>query len=163
MFTQRQMYLEKAIFAAVAVLLFATAGQSALLTDDLQTTTTPALSDSSLTTQLSNSSVEGPRVLRTHRSCGSEHENYCENDGKCMYPQDSDKPFCICTSLYSGTRCMFYNQASRKPLELEQLIGITFGVVIVVIILAIIICCFVNKRCVKSAPLMKSVPSQMSV
>eukprot|EP00064_Thunnus_orientalis_P022077 superscaffoldBa00007142_g22260 len=50
-----------------------------------------------------------------------------------------------CTSLYSGTRCMFYNQASRKPLELEQLIGITFGVVIVVIILAIIICCFVNK------------------
>ncbi|CAK6950803.1 epigen-like [Scomber scombrus] len=165
MFTQGQLWLEKAIFAAVAVVLFATAGQSAVLTDNLQTTTTPALSDSSLTTQLDNSSVEGPRVLRSHRSCESEHENYCGNGGKCMYPQDSDQPSCICTSSYTGPRCMFYNQSepSRVPPELEQLIAIGFGVTIIIIVLALIIYCFAYKRCVKSAQLIKTVPSEMSV
>ncbi|GAA6226464.1 epigen-like [Lates japonicus] len=165
MFTQRQTYLHNALFPAVAVLLLlATVGQSAVLTDNLLTTAAP-LSDSALTTQLNNSSMEEPRVQRTHKSCGSEHENYCENGGECMYPQDSDKPSCICKSPYSGARCLFYDPSkpTRSLPEIEQLIGIIFGVVMVVLILAIIIYCIAYRRCVKSAPLIKSAPSETSV
>ncbi|KAM7415856.1 hypothetical protein PAMA_018088 [Pampus argenteus] len=156
MFTRRQTCLEKAILAAVAVLLFSTAGQCAQLT-------TPALANSFLNTQLNDSSDEEPRVLRLHRSCTSEHDNYCSNGGKCMYPQDSDKPSCICTSSYSGPRCMFYSEPSRSLPELEQLIAIGFGVAIIIIILAIILYCFAYKRCIKSASLIKPTPSETSV
>lgn len=40
-------------------------------------------------------SVEEPQVQRVHRSCESEHANFCQNGGKCIYPQDSEKPFCM--------------------------------------------------------------------
>ncbi|XP_023261833.1 epigen [Seriola lalandi dorsalis] len=164
MFAQRQTYLEKALHSAVAVLLLlTTAGQSAVVTDNLQTTATPLLSNASLTTELNNSSMDEPLVLRSHRSCGSEHENYCENGGECMYPQDSDKPFCICTSSYSGTRCLFFSDHTYSLPELEQLIGISFGVVMLIIILAIMIYCFAQRRCIKSPPLIKSAPSKTSV
>ncbi|KAM9360141.1 epigen-like [Symphorus nematophorus] len=161
----RQTHLEKALLSAVAVLLLlTTTGQSAMLTDNLQTTATPVLSNSAPTTQLDNSSMEGPRVLRSHRSCGSEHENYCENGGECMYPQDNDKPFCICTSSYSGPRCLFFSDQTRSPLEVEQLIAISFGAFMVILALAIIIYCFAYKRCIKSsASLIKSPPSESSV
>ncbi|XP_041644388.1 epigen [Cheilinus undulatus] len=164
MITQRQTNTGRALLSAAAVLLLLTsAGQSAVLSDILQTTETPSLPDMTVTTEINNSSVEGPRVLRSHRSCGSEHENYCENGGQCMYPQDSDKPFCICTSSYSGTRCLFFADNTRTKPELEQLIGIIFGVVMLIIALAILFYCFAYKRCVKSAPLIKSAPSESSV
>uniref|UniRef100_A0A3B4WL32 Epithelial mitogen homolog (mouse) n=1 Tax=Seriola lalandi dorsalis TaxID=1841481 RepID=A0A3B4WL32_SERLL len=137
-----------ALHSAVAVLLLlTTAGQSAVVTDNLQTTATPLLSNASLTTELNNSKcLQWSLLLRSHRSCGSEHENYCENGGECMYPQDSDKPFCICTSSYSGTRCLFFSDHTYSLPELEQLIGISFGVVMLIIILAIMIYCFAQRR-----------------
>ncbi|XP_070690531.1 epigen-like [Pempheris klunzingeri] len=164
MFTQRQTYLEKALLSVVAVmLLLTTAGQSAMLTDDLQTTAAPALSNSSSPTQLSNGSMEEPRVLRSHRSCGSELENYCENGGECMYPQDSDKYFCICTSSYSGERCHFFSDPTRTLPEIEQLIGISFGIVMLIFAFAFFIYCFAYNRCRKSAQLIKSAPFDSSV
>ncbi|XP_040898594.1 epigen [Toxotes jaculatrix] len=164
MFTLRQTYLEKACFSAAAVLLLlTTTGQSAVLTDSVQTTATPPVTNSSLTTQLNNSTVEEPLVLSLHRSCGSEHDKYCENGGECMYPQDSDKPFCICKSSYSGPRCLFFSEPTHTLPELEQVIGISFGAVMLIFILAIMIYCFTSRRCVKSAPLIKSAPSNISV
>ncbi|XP_026198951.1 epigen [Anabas testudineus] len=158
MFTQRQTYLRNGLLSSVAaLLLLTTAGQSAVLTNDLQTTVTAP------TTQPDNSTMETPVVLPLHRPCGGEHEKYCENGGKCMYPQDSDKPSCICTPLYSGPRCLFFSDQSHSEPELEKLIGISFGVAMLIMALAIIIYCYASKRCVKSAPLIKSAPSETSV
>ncbi|XP_042344405.1 epigen [Plectropomus leopardus] len=159
MFAQRQTYLENALL----LLLLTSAGQSAILTDNLQTTATSALSTSPLTTQLNNSTMEKPRVLRSHRPCRSEHANYCENGGECMYPQDTDEPSCICTSSFSGRRCLFVNAQTRSLPELEKVIGISFGVVMLIIVLVVIIYCFACKRCKKSAPLIKSALSEISV
>ncbi|XP_028270277.1 epigen [Parambassis ranga] len=156
MFTQGQTYLQRAFFSAAAVLLLLTqTGQSVLLTT--------AAPNATLTTQLSNSSVAEPQVQRVHRSCESEHENFCQNGGKCIYPQDSEKPFCICAASYSGQRCMFFTESTRTQPEWEELIGISFGVIMVIILLAILIYCCAYKRCKKSAPLIKSVPSETSV
>ncbi|KAM7018337.1 epigen-like [Tautogolabrus adspersus] len=164
MFTQRQTNMEKVVLTAVAVLILMTsAGNSAMLSDILLTTKTPALSNSSLTTTINNSSMEEPRVLRSHKSCGSEHENYCENGGECMFPQDSEKPFCICTSSYSGPRCLFFLDNSRSVVDLEGLVGFIFGVLMLITVLAILFFCFAYKRCIKSAPLIKSAPSESSV
>ncbi|KAL7391751.1 hypothetical protein ABVT39_014088 [Epinephelus coioides] len=159
MFAQRQTYLGKAFL----LLLLITAGRSAMLSNNLPTTAPPTVSISSLTTQLNNSSMEEPRVERSHRSCRSEHANYCENGGECMYPQDSDEPSCICTSSYSGKRCLFHSDHARTLPELEQLIGIIFGVAMFIIVLGILSYCFVYKRCKKSAPLIKSAASEISV
>ncbi|XP_068422851.1 epigen [Clinocottus analis] len=142
-----------------ALLLLTTTGQSAMPNDSLPTIITPALS----TPQLLNSSVEEPKVLPSHRSCRSEHENFCENGGECMYPQDSDEPSCICKSSYSGRRCLFWNDRAHTLPELEQLIGISFGVAVLVIVLAFIIYCLAHKRCIKSAPLKKFPLSELSV
>ncbi|XP_029367238.1 epigen [Echeneis naucrates] len=163
MFTHTQTSMTKTSYLAAAVLLLlTTTAQSAVLTNNLQTTANPLL-DSALSTQLNNDSVEEPRVLRSHRSCGSEHENYCENGGECMYPQDNDKPFCICKNTYSGTRCHFFIESTRSLPELEQLIAICFGVVVLILFLAIIIFCFTRRKCIKSPPLIKSAPSETSV
>ncbi|KAM9391975.1 epigen-like [Pholidichthys leucotaenia] len=165
MSTQRQMYQEKARGCVAAVLLFLmTAGRPAVANDDRSTTETP-LSNSSLTTQFSNSSVELPKVLRSHRPCGSEHDTYCSNGGMCMFPQDSDKPSCICKAFYSGRRCMIYadDTGSSTSPQLEKLIGIIIGVLMVIVVLAVLFYCFAYKRCIKSAPLIKSAPSESSV
>ncbi|KAM6943931.1 epigen-like [Lycodopsis pacificus] len=157
MFTQRQTYAEHALLSAMAaLLLLTTTVQSAMLTNNLLTTATPALWNSSLTTQLINGSTEEPQVLFSRRSCRSEHETFCENGGECMYPQDSDEPSCICKTSYSGRRCMFLNHRSYTLPELEQLLGISFGVAMLIIVLAFIIYCLANKRCIKSAPIKKS-------
>ncbi|XP_053277717.1 epigen [Pleuronectes platessa] len=162
MFTQRPTNLERVILSAVAVLLLlTTTGQTAILTDNLQTTAASLLSNT--TTQLNTSSVEHPKVLRTFKSCDSKDEKYCENGGECMYPQDSDEPFCICSSSYSGPRCHFFSDTTHTLPEFEQMIGIIFGVAVLFLILAIVIYCFINRRCMKSAPLIKSAPSETSV
>ncbi|XP_035497113.1 epigen [Scophthalmus maximus] len=165
MFTHRRANLETGLLSSVAVLmvLLATTGQSAILPSNLQTTATPpALSNSSLTTQINNGSAEGPRVLRSHRSCGGGYEHFCENGGECIYPQDTDKPSCICTSSYEGPRCLIFSDSTRTLPELEQLIGIIFGVAVLLLVLAIVIYCFAYRRCVKSASLIKSPPSETS-
>ncbi|KAK9523080.1 hypothetical protein VZT92_019507 [Zoarces viviparus] len=156
MFTQRQTYAEQALLSAMAaLLLLTTTVQSAMLTNNLPITATPALWNSSLTTQLINGSTAEPQVLLSTRSCRSEHETFCENGGECMYPQDSDEPACICKTSYSGRRCMFLNHRSHILPELEQLLGISFGVAMLVIVLAFIIYCLASKRCIKSAPIKK--------
>ncbi|KAA8592628.1 epigen isoform X2 [Etheostoma spectabile] len=158
MVTQSQKYLGNALLTAVAALLLLTAaGQSAILPHELQTTAPPALLNSSLLTQR-NSSMGKPRVLGLHRPCRSEDETYCENGGECMYPQDSDKPSCTCTSSYSGPRCLFFNDRTHTLPELEQLIAIIFGVAMLIIVLAVIIFCLACNRCIKSAPPVKAAP-----
>ncbi|XP_073321622.1 epigen [Pagrus major] len=107
--------------------------------------------------------MEEPLVLRSHRSCGSEYANWCENGGTCMFPQDSDKPSCICTSSYGGNRCMFFTDHTYSLPEVEQLIAIIFGVAMLISVLIIIIYCCAYKRCKKSAQLIKSAPSESSV
>uniref|UniRef100_A0A3Q3ICS1 EGF-like domain-containing protein n=1 Tax=Monopterus albus TaxID=43700 RepID=A0A3Q3ICS1_MONAL len=118
------------------LLLLTTAGQSTALTHSPQTTETPLLS---------NVFMDSALVMHSHRPCRSEHENYCENGGECMYPQDNDKPFCICTSSYSGPRCLFFNGHTRSLPEIEQLIGISIGVVMLIFLLAIAIYCFAHQ------------------
>ncbi|XP_033946965.1 epigen [Pseudochaenichthys georgianus] len=164
MVTQRQKYLENALLSAVAVLLLATAGRCEMLTVTVETTATPATLNSSPTTQLPNSSMEKPPVSHSsQRPCQSQDENYCANGGVCMLPQDSDKPSCICKFSYTGQRCLFVISPSHTLPELEKVIAISFGAILIIFVLAIIFCCFAHKRCRKSAPLLKSAPSESSV
>ncbi|KAK5870894.1 hypothetical protein PBY51_003802 [Eleginops maclovinus] len=163
MVTQRQKYLENALLSAVAVLLLTTAGRCEMLTVTVQTTATTAPLSSSPTTQLTNSSMDKTPVSHSYRPCKSKDENFCANGGKCMLPQDSDEPSCICKFSYVGKRCHFIMEHNRALPELEQLIAITFGVAMLILVLTIIIYCFAYKRCMKSAPLIKSAPSDSSV
>ncbi|KAL3062620.1 hypothetical protein OYC64_002428 [Pagothenia borchgrevinki] len=162
MVTQRQKYLN-ALLSAVAVLLLATAGRCEMLTVTVETTATPATLNSSPTTQLPNSSMEKPPVSRLQRPCQSADENYCANGGECMLPQDSDKPACICKDSYTGQRCLFLISPTRTLRELEKVIGVSFGAILIIVVLAIIFYCFAHKRCRKSAQLIKSAPSETSV
>uniref|UniRef100_A0A3Q1F142 Epithelial mitogen homolog (mouse) n=1 Tax=Acanthochromis polyacanthus TaxID=80966 RepID=A0A3Q1F142_9TELE len=153
-------FLPALLFAVLLLLTSAGHSDSAVL----QTTATPPLpSDSPLTTQLSNSSMEGPRVQFLHTPCGSDHDNFCSNGGQCVFPQDSVEPSCICTSSYGGPRCMFITEETYVLPEIEELIAIGFGVVMLIFFLAILIYCIALKRCRESAPLIKSAPSEISV
>uniref|UniRef100_A0A3Q0T401 Epithelial mitogen homolog (mouse) n=1 Tax=Amphilophus citrinellus TaxID=61819 RepID=A0A3Q0T401_AMPCI len=150
-----------ALLSAVAVLLLlAAGGRSVVLTDNLQTPETP-LSNSSLIPQL-NSIMETPVVLPLHRPCESKHDTYCANGGRCMYPQDSDKPSCICEHSYSGPRCMFVEPSRGLP-DVEQVIGIIFGIFILIIFLSSDVFCVFVFRCRKSPLPIKSVPSETPV
>lgn len=53
---------------------------------------------------------------------------------------------CSCTPLYSGPRCLFFSDHTRSQPELEKLIGITFGVIMLITALAIMMYCFASKR-----------------
>ncbi|XP_061586064.1 epigen-like [Cololabis saira] len=160
MFMLTQTNLQKALVSAVTVLLLLIApGQS----EDLQATAAPLVLNSSLTTGPSNSSMEKPKVQALHLPCGSEHDAYCANGGQCMYPQDSNKPSCICTDSYSGPRCMVPSALTHSQPGLEKVIAITFGVIMVVCILAIIILRCVYKKCVKETPLKTKAMTQTLV
>ncbi|XP_029999995.1 epigen-like isoform X2 [Sphaeramia orbicularis] len=145
----------------VAVLvLLSTMGQCAVLTEDLQTTTGPDPTTSSTNTYTNNSSMDQPLVLRSHRSdCGDEHADFCANGGVCMYPQDSTEPSCICAPSFGGPRCMILSQLSHTHAEIEQVIGITFGVAMILLALFVTVYCCIQRRCVKSPPLIKSAPA----
>nr|XP_040050807.1 epigen-like [Gasterosteus aculeatus aculeatus] len=145
--------------AMAALLLLTTTGQSAGLSDQLQTTGGPDPLTSRLTTQLTNSSTEEPRALLLSKACRTEDKDFCKNGGVCMYPQDSDKPSCICQSSYSGKRCMFIIGRTQTRIEWEKLIGIGFGVSVLILVLAFIIYCLASKRCIKSAPLKQISPA----
>ncbi|XP_037339478.2 epigen [Pungitius pungitius] len=139
--------------AMAALLLLTTTGQSAM-----QTTGSPDPLTSRLTTQLTNSSTEEPRVLLSYRPCRTEHLDFCKNGGKCMYHQDIEKPLCNCPSSYSGERCMFIEGRTYTAPEWEQLIGIGFGVAVLILVLAFIIYCLASKRCIKFAPFKQTSP-----
>ncbi|KAM6930885.1 epigen [Xenentodon cancila] len=159
-----QTNLEKALVSAATVLLLLIApAESAALSEDLQTTAAPLVLNSSLTTWPFNSTMEEPNVQALHLPCGSEDDKYCANGGRCMYPQDSNKPSCICTDSYSGPRCMVPSALIHSQPGLEKVIGISFGVIMLVCILAIIIFRCTYKKCVKETPLKKSTMSQTLV
>ncbi|XP_034026666.1 protransforming growth factor alpha [Thalassophryne amazonica] len=154
---QTQTYLTKVILSAAALFLFrATTVRSATPTAEPQSAATPTPSLSFATRQLDNSTMDKPRVLQSHRPCGSDHANYCHNGGQCMYPQDSDGPSCICAASYGGPRCMFIvNTISQPKIYAEQLIGIVVGLALVVFALIFVICYCSWKKCIKSSKLIK--------
>ncbi|KAM8887468.1 epigen [Spinachia spinachia] len=145
--------------AMAALLLLSTTGQSAMWTDELQTTGSPSTFTSRLTTQLTNSSTQEPRLLRFPRPCGTADKDFCKNGGECMYPQDSDLPSCVCQSSYTGERCMFINGRTYSLPEWEQMIGIGFGVSVLILVVAFIIYCLASKRWIKSAPFKQISPA----
>lgn len=164
MFVLRQTCLRKApAFTVAVLLLLATRGKSEMLSDSTLTTASPFLSNLSLTDQAVNSSMGEPKVGLFGTPCGEENKNFCLNGGKCIYPQDSNKPSCICSTLHDGIRCENPIGFTYKPLGAEKVIAIIFGLIMVFIILGLAVCCFVRKRCVKSAPLIKAAASETSV
>ncbi|KAM4745180.1 epigen-like [Anableps anableps] len=164
MFTQRQMYLKKPFaFTVTMLLLLATIGKSEVLSDSTLTTVLPSLFNSSLTDQIINSTMGQPKVQHLVSPCGEKNEEYCLNGGKCMYPQDSEQPSCVCKSSHSGPRCEIFTDLTYRPLSADKVIAIIFGLIMVFIVLALAICCFVKRRCVTSAPLIKAGVSETSV
>uniref|UniRef100_A0A8C5H1B0 Epigen-like n=1 Tax=Gouania willdenowi TaxID=441366 RepID=A0A8C5H1B0_GOUWI len=145
--------------AVVGLCLLINTGQSAVLTS------ASPLQNAILTTQTSDNTTGQLRTLHSNRSCREEHKYFCANGAICRYPQDSEKPFCICTSLYQGLRCMVpvIPHSSRTLPESQQVIAISIGIIIFLILLAIGIYICVSKKCVKSSPLIKSAPSETSV
>ncbi|XP_054630170.1 pro-neuregulin-2, membrane-bound isoform-like [Dunckerocampus dactyliophorus] len=147
-----------------AILLLAASELSAQ-----ETTTDPALSNSSPTTRLENGNMEDFRLLGSHRPCGGTDQHYCLNGGTCIYPQDNTEPFCICPAGFSRNRCHFDHELEtllsryRYHLAAEHLIAISCAAAILIFSLAFLICCIVRKRCVKSTKLMESNPSEITV
>ncbi|XP_029686081.1 epigen-like [Takifugu rubripes] len=135
--------------------LLATLHLSAASTGAVATTAAPGGSNATLT---GNYSVEGAKVVHPYAPCGSDYAHYCGNGGQCIFPQDTDKPSCICTSSFKGERCLFFSDHSRALPELEQLVAISVGLAMVVVTLVVVVCCVLRKRCVKSALLVKLAP-----
>ncbi|XP_076010009.1 epigen-like [Genypterus blacodes] len=165
MLTEKNMFrhssAENSFFSAVAVLLllFITVGQSAALSVSLQPTPTTAVTDS-WTTARPNSSMEEPLALRSHTPCAKEYDAYCANGGQCMYPQDNNKPSCICQPSYHGPRCLVTSlESSGTVSHCEQVIAISVGVALLILGLAIIAYCCIHKRCSKKLPLIKPASS----
>uniref|UniRef100_A0A1A7X118 Epigen n=1 Tax=Iconisemion striatum TaxID=60296 RepID=A0A1A7X118_9TELE len=163
MLTQRQTHLEKALLTTVAALLLLTrTGQSAARTGSSLTSTAPPVTDSPLTAFL-NSTEEIPKAMHSHRGCGSNYSSYCMNGGECMHPQDNDRPFCNCRESFWGIRCEHDVVKTYTLDNMEPMIGIIFGAFMVLVFLAILLYCFAYKRCMKSTPLIKPAPSDISV
>ncbi|NP_001273209.1 uncharacterized protein LOC102232343 precursor [Xiphophorus maculatus] len=164
MSTQRQTFLRKVLtFTVTVLLLLATTGKSEVLSDGTLTTVSPSFLNSSLTVQTVNSTTDQSKVQLSVRPCGDENEKYCLNDGKCIYPQDSRRPSCICMPSHSGPRCEIFTDLTYRPLTVDKVIPIFFGCVMIFIILGLVFCCIIKKRCIKSAPLIKAAESETSV
>ncbi|XP_014911653.1 epigen-like [Poecilia latipinna] len=166
MSTQRQTFLRKVpTFTVTVLLLLATTGKSEVLSDATLTTVSPSFLNSSLTAQTVNSTTDQSKVQHSVRPCGAENQKYCLNDGKCIYPQDSLKPSCICMPSHSGPRCeiFIFTDLTYRPLTMDKIIPIFFGCVMISIILGLVVCCFIKRRCIKSAPLIKAAASETSV
>uniref|UniRef100_A0A3B4AM32 EGF-like domain-containing protein n=1 Tax=Periophthalmus magnuspinnatus TaxID=409849 RepID=A0A3B4AM32_9GOBI len=144
-----------AVFPVLVVLfLFYTTGQTDASTDPIQTTASPAVTNSSLSTPLNSSD---PMSMKSHRPCGIENVDFCVNGGQCFYYQNRDEPSCKCQFPYEGYRCLTPS-LSRTSSGPEQLIAIIIGVLMVIFALVIIVYCCFLKRCVKSSPLKTSSP-----
>ncbi|XP_019744710.1 epigen-like [Hippocampus comes] len=136
--------LKEGVLSAI-LLLLAASGQSA------QTT----------------SSTEDPLLLSSHRPCGSQNQHFCLNGGTCIYPQDTTKPFCICTSGFSGNRCHYDRKVdtmfSQSHIAAEHLISLSCGAALLIFILLFITYCVVRTRCRKSEKQMESAPTEVTV
>ncbi|XP_012721113.2 pro-epidermal growth factor [Fundulus heteroclitus] len=167
MFTQRCTYLSKALAFTVTVsLLLATAAKPEVLSDDTLATGSPSLSDLPLTDHTINSSIGEAEAQALIRPCGDENDKYCLHGGTCVLPQDSNQTSCHCKPSYSGQRCEILVDLANnfyQPFGAENVIGIICGVIMVLIVLGLAICCFVKRRRVKSAPLIKTTGSENSV
>ncbi|XP_057688955.1 pro-neuregulin-4, membrane-bound isoform-like isoform X2 [Corythoichthys intestinalis] len=116
-------------------------------------------------TPLENGSTAYP-LISSQRPCGSQDQHFCFNGGTCFYPQDNNKPFCICTSGFSGNRCHDVDMDSVfhiPHLVVEQLIAITCGTAIFVFFLVVAIYCIVSKRLKKKAKLITAAPCEVTV
>nr|XP_061803871.1 pro-neuregulin-4, membrane-bound isoform-like [Nerophis lumbriciformis] len=105
-------------------------------------------------------------LISSQRPCGSQDQHFCFNGGTCFYPQDNNKPFCICTSGFSGNRCHDVDMDSVfhiPHLVVEQLIAITCGTAIFVFFLVVAIYCIVSKRLKKKAKLITAAPCEVTV
>ncbi|CAL8345696.1 unnamed protein product [Lota lota] len=123
------------MLSTVGVLIFlATAGQHIRLADGLKyTTLSPSLLDLMPNTQAANDSMRQPSVLPMyHAPCREEHANFCLNEGRCMYPQDTEKPSCMCERGYYGPRCAHLDLVFQ-PMREEQLVLIAVCVVLLFI------------------------------
>ncbi|CAG5924857.1 unnamed protein product [Menidia menidia] len=79
---------------------------------------------------------ERPHVVkRSVQPCGSSHENYCLNKGKCMLLVDMNEHHCHCEKGFSGPRCGAPELVFR-PMGEEQVILIIFCVSLLMIGLA---------------------------
>ncbi|KAK7934394.1 hypothetical protein WMY93_005290 [Mugilogobius chulae] len=156
MFTTSQTSSRTGVFSMLVVLfLLYTTDQVVASMETNQTTSFPAVTNSSLSMHLNkSSSIE----KKSHRSCGSDNMHFCANGGRCIYYQNTDEPSCHCQFPYEGDRCLSISSHSYKESESEQLIGIIIGVFMVIFALAIIVYCCCVKRCVNSAPLKISSP-----
>uniref|UniRef100_A0A3B4VL27 Epiregulin n=1 Tax=Seriola dumerili TaxID=41447 RepID=A0A3B4VL27_SERDU len=125
-----------ALHSAVAVLLLlTTAGQSAVVTDNLQTTATPLLSNASLATELNNSSMDEPLVLK--------FDTYCLNNGQCMLLVDMNEHHCKYDPVgFYGPRCAHPELVVQRMGD-EQIIVTIFCVSLLIIGLAGVLyfCC----------------------
>ncbi|XP_049618750.1 epigen [Syngnathus scovelli] len=144
--------LKEGVLSAL-LLLLAVSGQSA------QSTRNP--------TRLQKNSTEDPLLLSPQKPCGSQDQKFCLNGGTCIYPQDTSKPFCICTSGFSGNRCHYDREVdtmfSRCHRAVEHLISLSCGAAIVVFILVFIAYCVIRRRYTKSTKQMESAPCEVTV
>ncbi|RVE67976.1 hypothetical protein OJAV_G00087060 [Oryzias javanicus] len=156
MSTQRRKNVEMVLLSAGMILLLVLSpGRCAMLST--QSVTSPPVVNSSLYTQIENSSSVEPKVSSSHRPCDSKDETFCGNGGQCIYPQDSQKPACICKASFQGPRCMYPHDAvGHSAPELEKVIAIVCGVTMIIFTLMLVVYCCVRKSCTKSTPLLKS-------
>ncbi|XP_024131681.1 protransforming growth factor alpha [Oryzias melastigma] len=156
MLTQRRKNVEMVLLSAGMILLLViTPGRCAMLST--QSVTSPPVVNSSLSPQTENSSSVEPEVSISHRPCHSKDEGFCGNGGQCIYPQDSQRPACICKASFAGQRCMYpIGSGGRSEPELEKVIAIVCGVAMIIFTLMLVVYCCVRKRCTKSTPLLKS-------
>ncbi|CAL8250022.1 unnamed protein product [Boreogadus saida] len=65
-------------------------------------------------------------------SCGSDHQNYCFNHGKCMLLVDMNEHHCKCERGYYGTRCA-HMELVFQPMKEEQWVLVAVCVVMLLI------------------------------
>ncbi|XP_076010170.1 proepiregulin-like isoform X1 [Genypterus blacodes] len=86
---------------------------------------------------------ERPRVEKLMtQNCDGTMENFCFNNGQCMFLVDLNEHSCMCESGFSGHRCS-HMVLVYKPLGEEQIIATVFCVVLLIIGLAgaLYFCC----------------------
>ncbi|CAL8249134.1 unnamed protein product [Merluccius merluccius] len=142
MFSRRQAATENAVGLLILLAIS--------LADGLHSTTlSPSPSDLVLTPQVANVSMEEPLVLPLRYSpCREEHAGFCANDGMCMYPQDQDKPSCLCKPSFVDPRCMTLLAKSQTETQYKEVVGICTTVFFFLIVL-IVFLWWIRKRWVR--------------
>ncbi|CAL1614852.1 unnamed protein product [Knipowitschia caucasica] len=122
-------------------LLLSTLGQT-IASDVDPTTASPAVTNSSL---LLNSTDTMEMTMT--RPCGAEFKHWCMNGGECVFSHGSEKPLCKCPVPYEDSRCTTIQLRSSQVTEIEKIIGIAIGGIMVVLALLLVLyCCFYKRR-----------------